>query len=187
MTTNKPGSVNQQPLYGCTSCYEEVTYPAGDLGVYGGECWCEYCWDNRSADFTDQPEWNDLEPFTPALQAECEKLRKDAQEHKDRYFREVYGLNNEGDPIGGDPADGLVHQVARLLEERNGLRDECEKLRKDAERYDLLASMIVAESTGAVMTPQQEALFVALNTITHLRTADEVHAMFDDAMQEGKP
>lgn len=73
------------------------------------------------------------------------------------------------------------------LSDFEALKAECEKLRKDAERYNLLASMIVAESTGAVMTPQQEALFGALNTITHLRTADEVHAMFDDAMQEGKP
>lgn len=75
MTTNKPGSVNQQPLYGCTSCYEDWTWPAEDLRVFGSECWCDLCWDERRWEFPDQPSWNDLESYTPALQAECEKLR----------------------------------------------------------------------------------------------------------------
>lgn len=81
---------------------------------------------------------------------------------------------------------GTLENVV-LLADFESLQAECEKLRKEAERYNLLASMIVAESTGAVMTPQQEALFGALNTITHLRTADEVHAMFDAAIQEYNP
>lgn len=33
---------------------------------------------------------------------------------KERYMREVEGLNNEGDPIGGDPPSGLRHQVEML-------------------------------------------------------------------------
>lgn len=33
---------------------------------------------------------------------------------KERYMREVEGLNNEGDPIGGDPPSGLRHQVETL-------------------------------------------------------------------------
>ena len=45
MTTNKPGSVNQRPLYGCTSCYEECTWPASGLRVHDAECWCDLCWD----------------------------------------------------------------------------------------------------------------------------------------------
>lgn len=68
MTTNKPGSVNQQPLYGCTSCYEHCTWPAGDLRVYDNECWCDLCWDVRLDDFPGQPEWADLKPYTPAEQ-----------------------------------------------------------------------------------------------------------------------
>lgn len=68
MTTDKPGTVNQQPLYGCTSCYEECTWPASDLHVHDGECWCSLCWDERRWEFPGQPNWNDLEPYTPAEQ-----------------------------------------------------------------------------------------------------------------------
>lgn len=68
MTTNKPGSVNQQPLYGCTGCYEDYSWPAGDLRVHDGECWCDLCWAERRWLFPDQPYWDDLEPYTPAEQ-----------------------------------------------------------------------------------------------------------------------
>lgn len=67
----KPGSVNQQPLYGCTGCYEDYTWPAwpaGDLRVYDNECWCGQCWAERRWLFPDQPYWDDLEPYTPAEQ-----------------------------------------------------------------------------------------------------------------------
>ncbi len=68
-TTNKYGTVNQQPLYCCTSCYEHCTWPAGDLRVYGNECWCDLCWDDvRRDDFPDQPQWADLKPYTPVEQ-----------------------------------------------------------------------------------------------------------------------
>ena len=34
-----------------------------------------------------------------------------------KYQREVYGLNNEGDPIGGDPAGGYANDNLRLRAE----------------------------------------------------------------------
>ena len=77
MTTNKPGSDQQQPLYGCVSCFEYQTFPADHLRVYDGNCYCEDCWDAYPADA--DIEWTSLDSFTPALQAECEKLRKDAE------------------------------------------------------------------------------------------------------------
>lgn len=43
---------------------------------------------------------------------------------RDKYDCDVYGLNNEGDPIGGDPAGGYANDNARLrseLEEARGL------------------------------------------------------------------
>lgn len=76
MTTNKPGCVSQPPLFGCVSCNEYQTYPADHLRVYGGYCYCNECWDVYQNDAG--KEWHDLKPFVPALQAECEKLRKDA-------------------------------------------------------------------------------------------------------------
>lgn len=43
---------------------------------------------------------------------------------KERYMREVEGLNNEGDPIGGDPPSGLRHQVEALKAEIEELKEE---------------------------------------------------------------
>lgn len=43
---------------------------------------------------------------------------------KERYMREVEGLNNEGDPIGGDPPSGLRHQVEALKAENTKLENE---------------------------------------------------------------
>lgn len=68
MTANKLGTVAQWPLYGCTSCYEKCVYPADDLRVYEGECWCVICWDERPWESPDRPYWSDLEPYTPADQ-----------------------------------------------------------------------------------------------------------------------
>src|SRR5690606_23160862 len=121
MKTNKPGSVNQQPLYGCTSCYEECTYPADHLHVYDNECWCDLCWDERRWDFPDQPYWNDLEPYTPALQAECEELR----EHLQNLIDQTTPL----EPVPGNPMWSRRIQLDEVIAERDSLRAECEKLR----------------------------------------------------------
>ena len=48
-------------------------------------------------------------------EAECERLR-------DKYQRDVYGLNNEGDPIGGEPAGGYANDNARLRAELSALK-----------------------------------------------------------------
>lgn len=42
---------------------------------------------------------------------------------RDRYDREVLGLNNEGDPIGGEPAGGLLADLKSMTKERDTLRD----------------------------------------------------------------
>ena len=39
-----------------------------------------------------------------------------------QYQRDVYGLNNEGDPIGGDPAGGYANDNARLRAELAALK-----------------------------------------------------------------
>lgn len=65
------------------------------------------------------------------LVREHHMLATEVQTLKDKYQRDVFGVNNEGDPIGGDPAGGYANDVARLKEEN-------ESLRKDAERYRFL-------------------------------------------------
>ena len=41
-------------------------------------------------------------------------LREELERSTSRYDRDVLGLNNEGDPIGGDPAGGYKNDNARL-------------------------------------------------------------------------
>ncbi len=53
-----------------------------------------------------------------------EQAIKERNYWHDLYFREVHGLNNEGHPIGGEPASGLIHEVQRL---KNELKDERER------------------------------------------------------------
>lgn len=48
-----------------------------------------------------------------ALGREAE-LREELERVKSLYDREVLGLNNEGDPIGGDPAGGYKNDNVRL-------------------------------------------------------------------------
>ena len=50
---------------------------------------------------------------------------------KERYMREVEGLNNEGDPIGGDPASGLRHQIEALQKELDIVSNRNYELRMD--------------------------------------------------------
>lgn len=55
---------------------------------------------------------------------EGEIAERDARidELESRYQRDVYGLNNEGDPIGGDPAGGYSNDNARLRAELAALK-----------------------------------------------------------------
>lgn len=137
MTTNKPGTVDQQPLYGCTSCYEEFTYPVDHLHVYDNECWCDLCWDERRWEFSDQPSWNELEPYTPALQAECDALRA----------KTSLSLG-----VGDGTGNLFVHGDYDSIKRVQALIFECEKLRKDAERYRYLKRgrnwIVAATQTG---------------------------------------
>ena len=82
MTTNKPGSVDQNPCYDCAGCYDYQTHRAEDLRVHKDHAWCESCWDYRRDGDEALPLWHELERFVPALQAECEKLRWDAERYR---------------------------------------------------------------------------------------------------------
>ena len=44
----------------------------------------------------------------------CELFRARIVELESKYQRDVHGLNNEGDPIGGDPAGGYANDNARM-------------------------------------------------------------------------
>lgn len=73
MTNNKLGSVNQQPLYGCTGCFEIQTFYACDLRVHDRECWCDRCWDEyKEAELG--IEYADLPAFEPGVSTLVESL-----------------------------------------------------------------------------------------------------------------
>ena len=69
----------------------------------------------------------------------------------------------------------------------DALLAERDALKKDSERYQLLASTMVADCLGKDKTPQQAALFTTLNTITHVGTEAEFDAVFDAALQGEQP
>ena len=56
------------------------------------------------------------------LEGEISKRDARIVELESRYQRDVYGLNNECDPIGGDPAGGYVNDNARLRTELAAIR-----------------------------------------------------------------
>jgi hypothetical protein len=75
--------LQKRPLFGCTNCCEDYSWPAEDLRVHGEELWCEACWDNCHYGDTSVPVYSDLPPFVPAdteqiakLQTEVEVLRE---------------------------------------------------------------------------------------------------------------
>lgn len=59
-----------------------------------------------------------------SLEKEEESSVKPDSYWKDLYYREVEGLNNEGDPIGGEPACGLRQQVEALRKEIDELKEK---------------------------------------------------------------
>ena len=59
------GSVNQEPLYGCSNCYENSLWFAVNLRVYEGKCWCDSCWDWQVWCDDKLPRWRELAPFVP--------------------------------------------------------------------------------------------------------------------------
>ena len=56
------------------------------------------------------------------LEGEIAKRDARIDELESRYQRDVYGLNNEGDPIGGEPAGGYANDNARLRAELSALK-----------------------------------------------------------------
>ena len=61
-------------------------------------------------------------PLIHAAALGLESQAREIERLNYRYQREVYGLNNEGDPIGGDPAGGYANDNARLRKELAALK-----------------------------------------------------------------
>lgn len=90
------GSIKQEPLYSCVGCAEDYSWPARNLAVHDGQCWCDNgCWDNHTFDLEDDDpakglEYHDLEPFDPgttlrkkvaSMEAVVEAAKKISKKH----------------------------------------------------------------------------------------------------------
>lgn len=94
--------------------------------------------------------------------------------------------------VGKAPGAGQYVHVHRdsafeLIAERDALLAERDALAKDAERYQLLASTLLSDCSGAQMTTQEWVLYRALNAIEHVNTLEEIDAIFDAALQGAQP
>ncbi len=74
--------------------------------------------------FTDAPLVLESDALARIACLEGEIAKRDARivELESQYQRDVYGLNNEGDPIGGDPAGGYANDNARLRAELSAIK-----------------------------------------------------------------
>lgn len=70
----------------------------------------------------------ELESELAELREECERLRGECARLESKYERDVWGLNNEGDPIGGDHPSGFANDLLRVTIERDTLRQQRDKL-----------------------------------------------------------
>ena len=68
-------------------------------------------------EFADAPLVLEADALARIACLEGEIAKRDA-----KYQRDVWGLNNEGDPIGGDPAGGYANDNARLRAELSALK-----------------------------------------------------------------
>jgi len=81
--------------------------------------------------FSDAPLVLESDALVQIACLEGEIARRDA-----KYQREVYGLNNEGDPIGGDPAGGYANDNMRLRAELAAIKAQEPVMWRYKERAD---------------------------------------------------
>ena len=95
----------------------------------------------------------------------CEKPAEEAIDWRERYMREVEGLNNEGDPIGGEPAMGL-----RQVAERQ--RAVIENLVQRLQTADLVIAVLMHKAGGVVSIVDADGLAVIGKTVAQESDAD---------------
>lgn len=100
---------------------------------------------------------------------------------------EQYDAFDASEPMAKYYAAANPSAILELLAERDALLAERDAAQKDAERYRLLASTLLADCNGTQMTPQEGALYRALNAIEHVNSTAEIDAVFDAALQGEQP
>jgi hypothetical protein len=78
-------------------------------------------------------------------------------EWRDRYNREVLGLNNEGDPIGGDPPRGLKHRCEWAETEVLRLRGLVAAQGTEARRVETSAAQAPSPRDDGAVARQSDA------------------------------
>lgn len=82
------------------------------------------------------------------LRQECERLRSECARLESKYERDVWGLNNEGDPIGGDSPSGFANDLLRVTIERDTLRQQLAERDAEIERLRVKLMTIASAEPG---------------------------------------
>lgn len=93
---------------------------------------------------------------------------------KERYMREVEGLNNEGDPIGGDPPSGFRHVVDALKAENEAQAKRIAELEEDLQFVERWANH---HGTKPNVTAQE-----ALSCIQHYPSIAAITESYKDGV-----
>jgi hypothetical protein len=105
------------PLFGCTNCHEDYSWPADDLRVHEDLLWCGNCWSESRWDFESQPTWCDLDPFVPEEQQLITKLVKEVEQLKaqnDRWHAAYVKLTNNVEfTDNGEPCYVACNELMR--------------------------------------------------------------------------
>lgn len=110
---------------------------------------------------------SDAQSAIAELREECERLRGECARLESKYERDVWGLNNEGDPIGGDHPSGFANDLLRVTIERDTLRQQL------AERDAQIASM------RAEVTP-----FIETHWMPVARQRDKLADLLDEVTDD---
>lgn len=84
----------------------------------------------RAMDLAQQAD-QDIADLRESLQDEIRRSTR----FQDQYNREVLGLNNEGDAIGGEPARGLKHYAEDYFQLLRDLRELLDRYRRCNDSY----------------------------------------------------
>lgn len=101
----------QEPLFGCTNCREDVSFPAEHLRAYQDDTWCQDCFDD-AVKFADPeaPEWHDLQPFVMSAKHIPSTAKAEAVKE---FVNMMIGALESGFVDTSNPSLATVHQAYR--------------------------------------------------------------------------
>ncbi len=136
-------------------------------------------------------DWNELcrlsdhQRAIAELREECERLRSECARLESKYERDVWGLNNEGDPIGGDSPSGFANDLLRVTIERDSLRQQLAE--RDATIERLEAGIPRIQEQSHQMRQVRDKLEGLLRDLWEYTHDPELEQRIEAALAEVKP